>query len=930
MHKPFIFWKKDFFGANTRIFQKVSLSFLCILLICCSQHSKNILIKQSPNDNRMYRYLELTNKMRILIASDLLSDKSAAALTVYRGSYHNPKSRPGLAHFLEHMLFIGTEKYPAVDSFQKFITGNGGYSNAYTATDHTNYFYEIQPSAFEESLDRFAQFFIAPLLSPEYVEREKKAVHSEYKMQYKDDSRRGYMAAKEALNPEHPARRFSIGSLDTLSGDIEADLKLFLKNNYSSDQMALVILSNNSLDEMELMVSRIFGEIQNRHIGNSYVSVAPLTDKQVPAVLSSRPLKDIYTVSYNFPIPNPRPYFREKPVAYISNLIGHEGEGSLHQSLTKNGWIESLGAGTFDFDRNSSVMSVNIKLTREGRSHVSEISDMLFQYIDILKIEGPKLWRYEEQSKLASLKFRFQEKGAPIDFVSSIAPMIDKYPPEDLLVSPYLMENFDFSLIKEYLGYLTRENVLVEHVDPDVPVSLKEEYFDVPYSLVLGPISQGSASKAKMHLPTPNTFIPENTTLLRGDDLAISKSVEDEYVQIWLDTDTEFGAPRASFILNLFFDGGLHTIEDNVRARLLSELVNDSLITETYPAFLAGLGYSLSESDKGLVITATGYNDKLASLLGKVLKSVTDGPLEAERFLTIRESLTTGLVNLSKDRPYMQTLRALQDELLSASWSPSALAAEIKHVELNDLEVWRKERFRRVSVLAAMHGNVSEEDVFILRSTLSENLNLAKVEIRRSELKTITENEILDINVDHDDAAILMYVQHPDDEYKTRAMGALAAQLIRSPYFSELRTQRQLGYVVHTSTRRFRDLTGNIFLIQSPVMGVSGLEEASLEFLRAYLSQWSELSREEFLEQKRGLINRLTQKDKNLGERSRRYWTDLENENFQFDTQQRIAVEVESLTKSDMQAFFKKLVERLYDQRLLIYSNGKFMPESSG
>ena len=928
MKKLSIVLKKDFFGLTFRVLQTIFLPFLCGLLISCDQKGEDVSIKQSPNDNRMYRYLELPNKMRVLIASDPSSDKSAAALTVYRGSYHNPENRPGLAHFLEHMLFIGTEKYPAIDSFQKFITGNGGYSNAYTATDHTNYFYDIQPDAFEESLDRFAQFFIAPLLSPEYVEREKKAVHSEYKMQYKDDSRRGYMAAKEALNPEHPARRFSIGSLETLAGDIEEDLKRFFRMNYSSDQMALAILSNKSLDDMQRIVGSVFGAIQNRDIGPRYISVAPLTDKQVPAILSSRPLKDIYTVSYNFPIPNPRSHFKEKPVDYISNLIGHEGEGSLHQSLLKNGWIESLSAGTQDFDRNSSVMSINIKLTSDGRSHIPQISDMVFEYIDILNIEGPQLWRFQEQSSLASLKFRFQEKGTPIDFVSSIAPMIDKYPPEDLLVFPYVMENFDTSLIKEYLGYLTRENVLVEHVDPGVTVSSKERYFDVPYSLVLGPIPRGNASKSHMSLPSPNIFIPENIGLLSGDNLPMSKRIEDESAQIWLDTDVEFGAPRANVILNLFFDGGLQTLEDNARARLLSEMVNDSLITETYPALLAGLSYSLTESDKGFVITATGYNDKLVGLLGNVLQSVTDNPLDARRFLTIKESLTTALHNLSKDRPYMQTLRALQDELLSASWPPDKLLEEINHVEFNDLEAWREERFRRVTVMAAMHGNVAQDDVLHLREILRENLNLTRVDIRRSKLKTIAENESVDVNVDHDDAAVLMYVQNPDDTYRTRAMSALAAQLLRSPYFSELRTQQQLGYVVHTSTRRFRDRTGNIFLIQSPVMGVSGLEAASQKFLRIYLAEWPKLSQEKFLEQKLGLMNRLTQKDKNLGERSRRYWADLENENYKFDSQQRIAAEVQSLTKSDMYVFLKKLVERISDQRLLIYSNGKFTSKS--
>ena len=114
--------------------------------------------RKSPNDRRDYRYLTLDNQLKVLLVSDPETDKSAAALSVYRGSFHEPDSRPGLAHFLEHMLFIGTGKYPEVDSFQQFITANGGSSNAYTALDHTNYFFDIKNSGLSEGLDRFGHF----------------------------------------------------------------------------------------------------------------------------------------------------------------------------------------------------------------------------------------------------------------------------------------------------------------------------------------------------------------------------------------------------------------------------------------------------------------------------------------------------------------------------------------------------------------------------------------------------------------------------------------------------------------------------------------------------------------------------------------------------------------------------------------------------
>ena len=63
---------------------------------------------------------------------------------------------PGIAHFLEHMLFLGSKKYPSANYFSEFIAKNGGYNNAYTEEESTNYFYKIQSSALQESLDIFS------------------------------------------------------------------------------------------------------------------------------------------------------------------------------------------------------------------------------------------------------------------------------------------------------------------------------------------------------------------------------------------------------------------------------------------------------------------------------------------------------------------------------------------------------------------------------------------------------------------------------------------------------------------------------------------------------------------------------------------------------------------------------------------------------
>src|ERR1700734_3016991 len=94
-------------------------------------------------DDREYRVLTLENGLQVLLISDPTTDKSAASIDVNVGHYMDPDDMPGLAHFLEHMLFLGTEKYTDERNFTQFLSEHGGTYNAYTADLHTNFFFDI-------------------------------------------------------------------------------------------------------------------------------------------------------------------------------------------------------------------------------------------------------------------------------------------------------------------------------------------------------------------------------------------------------------------------------------------------------------------------------------------------------------------------------------------------------------------------------------------------------------------------------------------------------------------------------------------------------------------------------------------------------------------------------------------------------------------
>lgn len=173
-------------------------------------------IEKSPFDPYSYKMVILPNQIRTLIIQDPSATRSAAALSVAVGSLADPPQFRGLAHFLEHMVFMGSEKYPQAADFDNFLSKHGGSSNAYTCASETNYQFDVSNSEFLNALDQFAQFFICPLFLKKYVDKEINAVHSESEASRNSDSSRVWYLNKLMSKKGHLHSQYQCGNLSTL------------------------------------------------------------------------------------------------------------------------------------------------------------------------------------------------------------------------------------------------------------------------------------------------------------------------------------------------------------------------------------------------------------------------------------------------------------------------------------------------------------------------------------------------------------------------------------------------------------------------------------------------------------------------------------------------------------------------------------------
>ena len=879
---------------------------------------------KSPNDSRDYRFVELPNKLKVLLIHDADADKAAAALLVRRGSHHDPLEHAGLAHFTEHMLFLGTQKYPATDGYMEFISTHGGSTNAYTANDHTNYHFDIDPTHLAEALDRFSQFFIAPLLDGDYVSREKNAVHSEYQLQLRDDGWRSSSVRRVLVNPEHPGSRFNIGSLDTLASTTRTDVIEFLESNYSADQMALVVLSHDGLDSLETLVSEYFGAIENRDIGPAPTPPAMQTPRDTPVTMTFRTIKDIRHLRISFPIPPIDPHYRDKPTAHISNLLGHEGEGSLHALLKERGWIGSLAAGPNRWDETNATLGVSMSLTTSGAEHVEEIVNLVFQYIDAVRRDGMDAWRYDEQASVLDIGFRFQEKGSPLGTVRAYAQSLTRYEPEDILRAPYMMERYDPDLIRTFASRMTRNNAIIEISGVDVDADSTERWFEVPYALRRGPVAETPVT-ATFQMPEPNPYLPADFSLASADSPTLPIELNtDSPAQLWHAVDTEFGTPRAVVNLDIHVPGGLHEPADLVRGSLLTRLVQDSLNAKAYPAQIAGLQYRVRGASTGFTVSTNGYDDNLSLLFDDVLTAFASLQIDPARLAIHKDQMAKSYRNFASERPYSQAMAAIRHIAQSNSWPPSVLLAALDDVTAQSLGQWRRSKLDAVNATLFVYGNVLDSEALVLLATTRRHLNIVDVEPVHAVPRILDATYRHEVEIDHDDAAYVLYLQGEGPAMRERAHVGLLAQMLRPQFFNSLRTEQQLGYVVSVAPALIRDHPGIAFMVQSPVAGPAQLEAATALFLETQRTWIQEMPDHEIDEHKSGLIARLAEADQNLFARSRRLLLDLDFGVTTFDSRAQLTAEVAKIDRASLLATYDRLTAESSDNRLTIYSRGQF------
>ncbi|XP_044737581.1 insulin-degrading enzyme [Chrysoperla carnea] len=894
---------------------------------------KRMDVIKSPEDLREYRGLELVNKLKVLIVSDPTTDKSAAALDVNIGFMSDPDKLPGLAHFCEHMLFLGTEKYPIENEYTKFLSQHGGSSNACTYADHTKYFFDVVPEKLEPALDRFAQFFIAPLFTEDVTDRELNAVNSEHEKNIPNDTWRLDQLDKHTGDPKHPYSKFGTGNKDTLDTipkeqgiNVRDELLKFHDKWYSSNIMALCVLGKEPLDEIEDMVVRLFSDIKNKDVTSPRWDDHPFTDDYLKLFAKIVPIKDVRNLNITFPIPDLHEYYKSGPGNYISHLIGHEGPGSLLSALKARGWSSNLFGGFLrPSPRGFGFFGVSMDLTEEGMDHINDIIVTVFQYINLLKSDEPQKWIFEEQKNIMAMHFHFKDKEVPISFVANHVHNLQEYPMNEVLSGGYLLEEWRPELITQVLEYLKPEKsrvAIVAQKYANRPENEREPWYGTEYSL--SKISDETIQNwnsagfcSELHLPPVNEFIPTDFSLRpKDDDITQHPAIiyDSSLIRLWFKQDDEYKLPKATvrydFVSPLAY---LDPLNYDL-THLFVVLFRDSLNEYAYAAEIAGLKWDLANTKYGMVLAVNGYSSKLHILLERVIGKLVNFEIDPKRFDIMKENYTRELKNFTTAQPYQHAVYYLAMLLTESAWNKEELLAALDQVTVERLKEFIPSLLSKLHIEGLIHGNFNKADALQLGTKVEEQINQSFAITPLLPRQLVLNREIdlddgcnylyeIENNI-HRSSCTSLYYQCGMQKTESNMLLELFLQIISEPCYDILRTKEQLGYMVFSGLRRSNGVQGLRIIVQSdrhPNFVDSRIEE----FLKSMLDYITNMPDEEFKLHKDALAAQRLEKPKRLSGLSARFWNEISNQQYNFDRAQIEVAYLLTITKLDIINFFE-------------------------
>ena len=880
-------------------------------------------IRKSEKDPRQYQAIRLQNGMVVLLVSDPQAVKSLSALVVPVGSLQDPADHQGLAHYLEHMTLMGSQKYPQPDSLAEFLKMHGGSHNASTAPYRTAFYLEVENDALNGAVDRLADAIAAPRLDKKYADRERNAVNAELTMARTRDGMRMAQVSAETINPAHPASQFSGGNLDTLSdkpGSPVLDaLHAFRDRWYSANLMKAVIYSNKPLPELASMAAATYGRVPNHDINKPEITVPVVTEAQKGVVIHYVPAMPRKVLRVEFRIDNNSDQFRSKTDELVTYMIGNRSPGTLSDWLQKQGLAEGIRADSDPaVNGNSGVLAISATLTDKGLAHRDEVTAAIFSYLDLLRSQGIDKRYFDELAHVLELDFRYPSISRDMDYVEWLADTMIRVPVEHVLDVVNIADRYDAQAIKDRLAMMTPQNARIWYISPNEPHNKVAYFVNAPYQVdkisakTFADWQQKSAA-ITLQLPALNPYIPDDFTLIKSDKAyPHPELIVDEPTLRVVYAPSQYFAnePKADISLVLRNPQAMDSARRQVMFALNDYLAGIALDQLSNQAAVGGISFSTG-ANNGLMVNANGYTQRLPQLFTALLDGYFSYTPTEEQLEQAKSWYAQMMDSADKGKAYDQAIMPIQMLSQVPYFERKTRRDLLPSITLKEVIDYRDNLKAKGRPELLVVGNMSAQQSTDLARQIQKQLGADGNEWCRNKDVLVDSKQLamFEKTGNSTDSALAAVFAPPNvDEYSSLAASSLLGQIVQPWFYNQLRTEEQLGYAVFAFSMNVGRQWGMGFLLQSSDKQPAFLWQRFQAFFPTAEAKLRAMKPEEFAQIQQAVISQMQQAPQTLSEEASTLSKDFDRGNMRFDSRDKVVAQIKLLTPQKLADFFHQTV----------------------
>ncbi len=779
--------------------------------------------------------IRLPNGLQVLLISDPSLEESAASLSVRAGTWDDPKEYPGMAHFVEHLLFLGTGAFPKEAEYSQYILERGGQYNAYTKHDRTSYGFSIPSSFFTGALDRLSHFFIDPLFTESAIQREIYAVHHEFEDSIENDALRVWRIFKESGNPDHPNVQLSCGNFESLSRLQCRDIEHWFYEHYHPEHMRLVLMAPESLDTLAEMADRYFSKISTDHKRSSQEKTEKFTEmaslEQKGHIIYVKPAFKNRSLFLMWEIPSHLLSIQgHKAIHLLQMAIDHGGTNSLSRVLEKEALAKEAHADYWKMGQDHAFFMLHVHLTDRGISQYENVILRCFQaFRSIEQLQIPeyllKKLQYMEDSQLQAV---FDDSFDYVMRVSSelIDEEIETYPDQTYTSSEEALE-MTKALLHELDPFRCLYFLVANPEEVGIGLSRIEKWMGSEYAIRR--IMESKLQEWHLARPHPSIgFQPEEIfPVPKRDCIPIESEIEEKEIPdpVFLIDDS---MARIRWVepasvgesMDAFFCITTPLVNSSAKHAALNDIFIQGIV-DTLRKEFAGekqviWNVEMEAMDLCLFFSAPYANYQCD--FQRFFSALKKAHISQEQFTKIRQHK---LDSYPGDPSPMDYARQILDSLLRPSYyTRMELYHALLQMESSEYEVFQSRYFQNLYIEGAFLGGRNEEEIMKLWGKISTILdvksgNFLKDRNRPFAFPEDSQSYLMIQKTHRKGNALLLLIEADTIEEDLDVVHKILTTVLHSEFFEELRTRQQTAYKLHTWQELMNQNICHCFGVQS-------------------------------------------------------------------------------------------------------------------